>query len=72
MKKTPLTETCLYVPRLYLSGIPESGVLDELSSRGIDPFETTAMALAPYFPIQYLPVSIFNAAIPHNQDYDSF
>jgi len=61
-KQTPLRNTCLYVPRLWVPGKkPPSEELELLTKRNMDPFSLTSQVLMPFLPIQFVPIAFFCA-----------
>lgn len=68
LKKRPLMEVGLYVPRLYFADKNQitDEIRRELKKRGKDEFEIFSDVLNPFVGIQFLPVSLFSAATPVN------
>ena len=71
LRKKPIRDTCLYVPRLYAGGKPTDAeslsLLAEFKKRKMDPMEKISQALANFVPIQFLPIAFFCADVPANQ-----
>jgi hypothetical protein len=70
LKKKPLRDLSLYVPKLYFSNVPTKEQLAEVTKQGNDPFTLSQEILAPLVLIQYLPIAFFSANTPFNkQEY---
>lgn len=65
-----LSNTTLYVPRLYFNGRPKDSDLAEFNSRQIDPFEMWERTLTAFVKINYIPIAFFCVDLPANEsDY---
>lgn len=69
IKKSPLKETCFYVPKLYFGTPPAREALLELEKHRTDPFSFMEEIMMPLVPIQFLPIALFCADIPMNKDF---
>lgn len=68
IKKTPLKDIGVYVPRLYHGEVPSEEDILEFKIRKTSPFEFMTQALAPFVVLQFLPVALYCADLPHNAD----
>ena len=64
IRRTPLKEVCLYVPRLYFGAPPSTHELSALTERGTDAFEWSQHVLGPLVLVQYLPMLWYCLEIP--------
>jgi hypothetical protein len=64
IRKKPLKEVCLYVPKLYFSQVPTVEEIKSFSEHNTTPFELSQHVLAPLVLVQYLPISLYCADIP--------
>lgn len=62
-----LSNTTLYVPRLYFNGKPKESDLAEFNSRQIDPFEMWERTLTAFVKINYIPIAFFCVDLPANE-----
>lgn len=64
LRKAPLKEVCLYVPRLFFSRLLTEQERGELDVYGIDPFEMNRHVLAPLVIVQYLDIALYCLDVP--------
>ena len=62
-----LSNTTLYVPRLYFNGLPKESDLAEFNSRQIDPFEMWERTYTAFVKFNYIPIAFFCVDLPANQ-----
>lgn len=68
IKKSPLKDTCFYIPKLYFGTPPTKEQLEELSKHNTNPFSFMEEAMKPLAPIQFLPIALYCADIPMNKE----
>jgi hypothetical protein len=64
IRKKPLKEVCLYLPKLYFGPVPSAKDLQSFADHSTTPFELSQHVLAPLVLVQYLPISLYCADIP--------
>jgi hypothetical protein len=64
IRKKPLKEVCLYVPKLYFGPKPSAKELQNFVDHSTTPFELSQHVLAPLVLVQYLPIALYCADIP--------
>lgn len=67
LKKKPLRNTGLYVPKLYFTRMPDKEEMKAFEENQLDIFQISAQILEPIVVVQYLPVALFSAATPENK-----
>lgn len=67
IKKKPLKDTGLYVPRLWKNYKPEPAALQQFAEFNTDPFEFLHISLAPFVVVQFLPIAFWCANTPSNK-----
>ncbi len=68
LKSKSLINTMIYVPKLYFDRLPTAEELKEIKDMNKDPFEVSRQALSPLVSVDYLPVSLYCACTPINDD----
>lgn len=66
IKKKPLKELSLYVPKLYFGAPPTAEHLQTFAEHNTGPFELAQQVLAPLLLIQYLPIALYCVDTPNN------
>ena len=66
IKKKPLKELSLYVPKLYFGEPPTAEQLQTFAEHNTGPFELSQQVLAPLVLIQYLPIALYCVDTPNN------
>lgn len=66
IKKKPLKEVILYVPRLYFGEPPNAEALASFAEHNTAPFELSQQVLAPLVQLQYLPIALYCVDTPSN------